>query len=116
MRPTQTSFRQGTDRRATVRLTPGADAEISQPNWSAVELIDISTIGVLFASPTPLDVGEKGELRVRLGDGSFAAQIEVRRSDARKTPHTSYRLGAAFVSLDEGSRLHLEDFIGDARR
>ncbi|HKY21201.1 MAG TPA: PilZ domain-containing protein [Vicinamibacterales bacterium] len=116
MRPVQSNFRQGLDRRATTRFTPGADAEIGQPNWCTVELIDISTTGVLFASPMGLDVGEKGKLRVRLGDRSFAAQIEVRRSDARKSTQTSHRLGAMFVSLDDGNRLHLEDFIGDARR
>jgi hypothetical protein len=115
MKPMQSAPRQGAERRAAVRFIAGTDAELGQPNWSTVELIDISTTGVLFSSPTALDVGERGELRVRLGEGSFAAQIEMRRSDLRKTPHTSYRVGAAFVSLDEGSRLHLEDFIGYAR-
>jgi hypothetical protein len=81
-----------------------------------VELIDISTSGVLFVAPQPLDVGETGQLRMRLGERSFAAQVEVRRSDTRKTPHPSHRLGATFVSLDEVNRLNLEDFVGDARR
>jgi hypothetical protein len=112
----QTAVRQGTDRREAIRLIAGTDAELGQPNWSTVELIDISRTGVLFSTPTALDVGERGELRLRLEHGSFAAQIETRRSDLRKTPHTTYRVGAAFVSLDEGSRLHLEEFIGDARR
>ena len=108
--------RQGPERRASVRVAAGDEAEIGQPNWSTVELIDISTTGVLFGCPVAVDIGEKGQLRVRLGERSFAAQIEVRRADSRKAAHGAYRLGAAFVSLDEGSRLHLEDFIGDARR
>jgi PilZ domain len=115
MRPVQSSPREGGERRTSPRFTPGADAEIGQPNWFTVELVDLSTTGVLFGSPTRLEMGDKGKLRVRLGDRSFSAEIEVRRSDPRKTAHTTCRLGAQFVSLDEGSRLHLEDFIGDAR-
>ena len=116
MKPMQTTVGQGAERRESVRFIAGADAELGQPNWSTVELIDISQTGVLFSTPTPLEVGERGELRVRLEHGSFAAQIEMKRAELRKTPHTTYRVGAAFVSLDEGSRLHLEEFIGDARR
>jgi hypothetical protein len=106
--------RTGSERRASPRI-PG-DGELGQPDWSTVELIDLSTSGVLFACSAAVDVGDKGELRVRLGERSFAAQVEIRRSDSRRTSHGAYRFGAAFVSLDEASRLHLEDFIGDARR
>jgi len=113
--PAAGSARRNPERRADVRLIAGGDAEIGQPNWATVELIDISTTGVLVASTVQVETGERGELRVRLGERSFAAQIEVKRSDSPKAPHALYRLGAAFVSLDEGSRVHLEDFIGDAR-
>jgi hypothetical protein len=76
MRPVQSNPKEGIERRATPRLMAGADAEIGQPNWSTVELVDISTTGVLFGSPTRMDVGDKGRLRVRLGERSFAAEIE----------------------------------------
>jgi hypothetical protein len=115
MKPMQTSLTQGADRRATVRFIAGADAELGQPNWATVELIDISTTGVLFSSPTGLVVGERGELRVRLGDRHFAAQIEAKRSDLRRGPHPLYHLAAAFISVDEASRLHLKEFIGEER-
>lgn len=115
MRPAQTKFEHGVDRRAGVRVVPGPDVEIGQAHWSTVDVIDISTTGVLLASQQPLGVGEKGELRVRLGDRSFAAQLEVRRTDARRTPGMNHGIGARFVSLDESNRAHLEDFIGDQR-
>ena len=108
--------RHSPERRSTVRFNAGGEAEIGQPNWSTVEVIDISTTGVLFSCPVAVEVGEKGKLRMRLGDRSFAAQIEVKRSDSPKTAQGGYRLGAAFISLDDGSRIHLDDFIGDARR
>jgi len=116
LKPPHGQTRQGPERRATPRHLAGGDAELGQPNWSTVEVIDISTLGVLFASPVAVEVGERGKLRMRLGDRSFEAQVEVRRSDTRKTAQAAYRLGAAFITLDEESRLHLEDFIGDARR
>jgi PilZ domain len=108
--------RPGPERRAGLRIVPGGEADMGHPNWVTVELIDISTTGVLFAAPVVVDIGERAELRMRLGDRSFAAQVEVRRSDARKpSSHPVYRMGASFVALDESNRLHLEDFIGDAR-
>ena len=115
LRPAAPSVVHVPERRANLRFVAGADAELDQPTWSTVNLVDVSTTGVLFSSPVPLDVGERGELRVRFGEGSFAAQLEVRRTEVRKTPHLGYRAGAVFVSLDDVSRLHLEDFIGDAR-
>ena len=115
-RPAPSPYRQGVERRASVRFNAGGEAEIGEPAWSTVELIDISTSGVLFVCPLPLDVGEMGQLRVRLGERSFAARVEVRRSDARNPPYSSHRLGAAFVALDEANRVNLEDFVGDARR
>jgi hypothetical protein len=115
LRPVAPSVAHVPERRASLRFLAGTDAELDQPTWSTVNLVDVSTTGVLFSSPVPLDVGERGELRVRFGEGSFAAQLEVRRTEVRKTPHLGYRAGAVFVSLDDVSRLHLEDFIGDAR-
>jgi hypothetical protein len=114
--PAAAGARHTPERRTSARLPAVGDVEIGQPNWSTVELLDISTTGVLVASPVVVDVGGKAELRVRLGERSFAAQIEVKRTDSAKTGLGSHRLGAAFVGLDEGNRLNLEDFIGDARR
>jgi hypothetical protein len=116
LRPAPGTYRHGAERRAASRFNAAGEAEIGEPTWATVELIDISTSGVLFVSPQPLDVGDTGQLRMRLGDRSFTAQVEVRRSDPRRTPHPSHRLGATFVSLDEVNRLNLEDFVGDARR
>jgi len=116
LRPSVAGSRQTPERRAGVRVVPGDDMEIGQPNWSTVEVIDISTTGVLFACPVAVEVGEKGKLRMRLGERSFAAHVEIRRTDSRKAPPLAHRLGAAFITLDDGSRMHLEDFIGDVRR
>ena len=114
MRPVQGGPRE-IERREAVRFVAGADAELEQPHWATVELLDVSTTGVLFSAPALVAVGERGELRARLGDASVSAQIEVRRTAPPKPPAQGHRVGASFVSLPEGSRMHLEDFIGNAR-
>jgi hypothetical protein len=103
------------ERRRTVRVTPPSQSEIQWPSWSTIELIDISTTGVLFTSPLPLDAGHKGQLRMRLGERSFNAEVEIRRGQSERTQQTVYRLGAAFTSVDETSRFTLDDFLGDQR-
>jgi hypothetical protein len=60
---------------------PGTDTEIGQARWSTVGG-STSATGVLLASQQPLDLGETGAARP-VGDHSFAAQLEVRRTDAQ---------------------------------
>jgi hypothetical protein len=115
MRPVHIGVRENVERRQAARFIAGSDAELEQPQWATVELLDVSTTGVLFSSPMLPIVGERGELRARLGDASFLAQVEVRRTAPPKPPVHGHRVGASFVTLPEGSRLHLEDFIGNAR-
>ena len=109
------SLRSTADRRRTVRVAPPKSPEIRWPAWSTVELIDISTVGVFFTSPVPLSAGDKAHLRMRLGDRSFNAEIEIRREHTRSVKQSGYPLGAVFTSLDEASRLTLDEFLGDQR-
>lgn len=103
------------DRRRSARIAPRTTSEIEWPTWSTVALVDISTTGVLFTSPVAVAVGEKGQIRMRLGDRTFNADVEVRRGQVQGTKHPGYRIGAAFSFLDEASRMALEDFLGDQR-
>ena len=103
------------DRRRGQRVNCLGQAEIGQPRWTTVELVDISGSGVLFLSPDQMTVGDKGRLKVRLGDEGLTVEIEVRREESRFTDGSRHRIGAAFVSLDEANRLRLEGFVGDRR-
>jgi hypothetical protein len=113
------SRREGTrsmvDRRRSARVTPPRPSEIQWPTWSTIELVDISTTGVLFASPAAMTAGETGQLRMRLGDRTFNADVEVRRGSSTGPKAGSYRVGAEFTALDEASRLTLDDFLGGQR-
>jgi hypothetical protein len=113
--PRRESTRSMVDRRRAVRVAPPGPSEIQWPTWSTIELIDISTTGVLFASPVALEEGESGQLRMRLGEGSFNADVEVRRGNPTGPKAGTYRVGAQFTSLDEPSRLTLDDFLGGQR-
>jgi len=99
------------ERRRNVRIACASDAEIRFPVWTTVELVDISARGVLFSSTDPLDVGTRGELRIRLGDQSFAAQIEIRRRDVRPGAPGGHFVGVSFVFVEERNRRHLESFL-----
>jgi hypothetical protein len=103
------------DRRRSARIAPRSPSEIEWPTWSTVTLVDISTSGVLFTSPVALAVGERGQIRMRLGDRTFSADVEIRRGQTQGAKHGGYRIGAVFSVLDEASRFALEDFLGDQR-
>ena len=115
VKPRHASLREGPERRRTPRVMPRDGAEINRPTWATVELVDISTGGVLFFGAEAVAVGQKGQLRMRLGADAFASQIEVRRVDRHTTPSKGYRIGAVFSALDEASRQTLEQFIGTGR-
>lgn len=115
VKPRRDGLRVGPERRRTPRMMPRDGAEINRPTWTTVELVDISTSGVLFLAPDAIAIGEKGQLRMRLGNNGFAGQIEVRRVDRHTTTSKGYRIGAVFSALDEASRQTLEEFIGTGR-
>lgn len=109
------SLRHSVERRRTIRVSPPKSPEIRWPAWSTVQLVDISTDGVLLNSPVPLAAGERAQLRMRLGDRSFSGDIEIRREHTRMPKQSGYPLGAVFTAVDEASRLTLDEFLGDHR-
>lgn len=101
------------ERRRAPRVAPLHRREIRWPSWSTVELIDISTSGVFLTSPVALEAGERAQLRLRLGERSFNAEVEVRRGHAQGARRTGFPLGAVFTYVDDASRFTLDDFLGD---
>jgi len=104
------------ERRQWPRVTPVDGTEMNRPEWSTVQVLDISVSGVLFLAPERMPAKARGQLRLRLGDSSFVGDIEIRRSDRHQAPTGGYRVGATFTTLADGSRASLEDFIGMAGR
>ena len=111
----KTGQRSVPERRRAGRMPTRDGSEISRPSWTTVELVDISTIGVLFVAPHEMAPGERGQLRIRLGDKGFVSEIEIQRVDRHTSAVKGYRIGAVFTALEDGHRLTLEEFIGTAR-
>jgi hypothetical protein len=103
------------ERRRADRRPIREGSEIQRATWTSVELIDISTAGVLFVASQEISLGERGQLRMRLGHSGFVGEIEVRRIDRRALPSGGYRVGAIFTALDQAQQTILEAFISSAR-
>lgn len=82
------------------RLVP----DVSLPLSATVQLLDISETGVLLASGQSLDVGRRAQLRLRIGAEPLDVLVEVRRVTSARPGLSAFRVGAAFVNLDEDSR------------
>lgn len=67
----------------------------------SVRVADISTSGVLLLSSRRVAPGARGKLRFNMGSTPFAADIEVMRVSDAVGPDTPYRIGAAFVGIDQ---------------
>ena len=79
-----------------------------------IEVVDISSTGVMFTSLGDLQVGQRARLLTVLGGRPFSAALELRRleresplsPDARRS-----RFGAIFLSMDETSQQALHRFL-----
>ena len=69
----------------------------------SVRVLDISVSGVLLQSSRPVQVGERGSLRLSLGGQPFTADVEVQRS--------GYRLALAFVAVTPEHGQLIERFV-----
>jgi predicted GH43/DUF377 family glycosyl hydrolase len=85
---------------------------ITLPMSATVQVLDISETGVLLASSQPLGIGRRANLKVRLGAEPLALQVEVKRVLPNiNNTRTAYRMGAAFVDLDDTTKKKLETFL-----
>ena len=102
------------ERRRTTRVAVRAGSEIGLGLARVVRLVDISMTGALLRAPQDTLVGQRGELRTKLGYDTFVVLVEIRRVLTQPGQGESaggYRLGVAFVSLDSDNRRCLERFL-----
>jgi c-di-GMP-binding flagellar brake protein YcgR len=96
--------------RAPILQVDGPD--VSLATSTTVQLLDISQSGVLVSSSQRLEVGQRAQLRTRVGAEPLTVQVQVRRvSNGGRAGHGSYRLGAEFVALDEENQRKIERFL-----
>jgi hypothetical protein len=100
------------ERRRAPRAACDGDVEIGWPVWSTIAVRDVSLAGTMFSLAAAIDPGSRAQLRTRLGDQTFAAQIEVRRIEPESGPRKQgYRVAASFVAMSEESRNALAAFL-----
>ena len=102
------------ERREAVRVTARDGWRTSLARPHAVWLLEISMSGALLRSSHQPPIGQRGELRTKLGGETFIAQVEIRRVAPQSNPAevpAQYNVGVSFVSLDSENRRCLEHFL-----
>jgi hypothetical protein len=105
------------ERRRAPRLDiPGGDTlqfAVSLP----AQVLEINLSGVLLASKTEMAVGERGELRMLMGNRSLNVAIEARAvsEETHINGGPRYRIGAAFMDVTTEQRQRLQELLGMGR-
>jgi hypothetical protein len=102
------------ERREAARVIAGDGWSTTLLRPHAVRLLEISMSGALLRSSHQPPVGQRGELRTKLGGEIFTVQVEIRRvapqSNAGEDPG-EYDVGVSFAPLDSENRRRLERFL-----
>ena len=102
------------ERRHRPRLIPHDDVRLSLSVLLEVELIDLSTSGLMFSSEVELTIGHRLQVLTLLGGEPFSAWVDIRRAE-RQSPLSPQarrcRYGAAFVAIEEKSQRNLQRFL-----
>ena len=104
------------ERRRFPRTTVAGGHELKMPLQMTVQLVDISSSGVLLASPQALELGTRAQLQTRLGNSPVHMEVEVKRiapEGAPGRPSGRFRLGATLVNPDEACRRAVHAFLRD---
>jgi len=81
------------------------------------QVLEINVSGVLLESKTAMAIGERGELRARVGNRSLDVAVEIRHvsPETHSRGGLRYRLGAAFVAMTVEQRMLLLELLGVER-
>ena len=103
----------GIERRSVPRVALGNGFECRLLVRARVQLLDVSLLGALLATESPLPPGAIGHLSAALTAGPFAPVVEVVRQ-APRSHQGGHQIGTQFHGMDDHSRKVLEAFLGKA--
>jgi hypothetical protein len=84
---------------------------VGLPFSLTVQVMDITTAGVLLQSPRSIDVGARGALRLTIGDQSLTTEVAITRvSPATAGSDAQFRIGAKFTGISPEHRRLIERF------
>ena len=99
------------ERRATPRFDVPSGELVVLPFPLNIQVLDISTAGVLLQATRPIEVGTRASLRINLEGTPFHAEVDVRRVSAEPAGKEQlYRIGAQFVEISAEHRRIIERF------
>jgi c-di-GMP-binding flagellar brake protein YcgR len=104
----------GVDRRQHIRTRPASLKAVVLPFVDDIELVDISARGVLLASTTLLQVGQRAQLRLLLDREPVVASVEIVRVEddtMRGREPNRRRYGARFIAVDEKGQRAIQRFL-----
>lgn len=102
------------DRRRSPRVEVTNAVLVGRPVSMAVQMLDLSTEGLLMACPQPLRPGSQLRVAAQISGRRLDARLDVRHISSTWDPHIKgYRVGGRFVSLDPTVRGAIEDLLGE---
>ena len=104
------------ERRQGPRVSVSGAMQSDRTLAVSVRVLDIGLSGVSVASSQSFEVGQHAHLSTRLGDCPIEADVVIRRVTAIGGDKCAYTVSARFVSLDEGTRRAMQQFLADGNR
>src|SRR5215207_3820493 len=106
---------QTNERRRTPRVELKHEEDVRLELRHRVQLLDISQTGALISCETRLPVGTRGQVRIGLGSTGFTAEVAVKRHHPKVVRPGQVALGTMFGTMDDRSKLQLEQFLQRAK-
>jgi hypothetical protein len=102
------------DRRRSPRIELTSDVMVGRPISMAVQMLDLSSEGLLMACPQPLRQGAQLRVTAQISGRRLDANVDVRHVSSQWDKHVKgYRVGGRFVSLDPVVRHAIDDLLGE---
>ena len=99
------------ERRRSPRVALGALELAVMPFDVSVQVLDVSTKGVLFRAFRAVPLGARGQLRLNLAGLPFSAEVEVQRVSLIPEESGMFRIGVMFVEPDLEHQKMIERFV-----
>jgi len=102
------------DRRRSPRVEMTNQVMIGRPVSMAVQMLDLSTEGLLLACPRPMTMGAKLRVTAQIAGRRLDANLDVRHVSGQWDQQIKgYRVGGRFLSLDPVVRTAIESLLGE---
>jgi len=102
------------DRRRFPRVEMTDEVMIGRPVSMAVQMLDLSSEGLLMACPQPMRVGATLQVTAQIAGRRLDGNLDVRHVSSQwDNQIKGYRVGGRFVSLDPVVRSAINDLLGE---